>query len=337
MGRINIIYLSPWSIGGSTSFTVHLYHSLIISGVDVKVYKLGSRTENRERELGSFKVPYRILSSEDLVKEVKNNASVLTAPSHSKNLKDPNIIKKLIKVGMRVVVHDPNEFKYYDHLEHVTNPIIIRKASAEYFKGSVLIPHPYVRKYQDKKADVEALLKRKVAGVCTTLITKVKNPATILDCNRITKLKKYKIHFKGSENRLYTFRGIKDKYPEFEGSAGFPRELHASTSLCREAVFSVDLTNFGNDGGDSSYSIMECMDAGSLLIVHKGWIGFGGRLKNGVNCFSITTGEELAETILRLLKRGDDSFVNSIIDNGYKFLNRHNPKKIAKKYVEELL
>lgn len=330
MNRINLIYLSPWPIGGSTSFTAHLYHSLKENGVDVRVLKLGNKTESGQRKMGDLNVLYRNMSLNDMLKEVDKYPSLLTAPAHSKNFKDPLSIKKLIEAGMRVVVHDPHEFDHYDHLEWVENPITIRKPAMSYFDKATFIPHPYVRKYDDTEPD-----KRPMAGVSTALIIRMKNPHIILEANRITKLKKHKIHLVGKENRLYTHRSLKPKYPEFEGSKGFPRTLHASAELCRKAFFNVDLTSFGTDGGDSSYSILEGMDAGSIMIVHKDWLGYKGRMKDMINCISVDNPEELANLVLK--RESMKPVLKGMRQEGYKFLKRHNPKKIAKLYKEEFL
>ena len=324
MSKINLIYLSPWNVGGSTSFTAHLAHSLMLNSIAVDILRVGKRTEHFIRPLGSFNLHYRNVSLEDMLKEIKKTPSLLTAPAPMKSLCDPDSIEKMIKAGMRVVVHDPNEFTMYQHLPYVDNPIIIRKNNSRFFEKSVFIPHPYLRTFPNGTG----LAKTKKA-VCTTLITNMKNIETILEANRMVS-KKNKVVFVGKENRFYTHHKIKPKFPEFEGSAGFARSLHASPDISKDYEFSIDLTVFKEDGGDSSYSILEAMDAEAVPVLHTGWTRFKGRLRHGVNCMSIESADQLAD----ILNNKHDR--TSYVKEGTKFLSRHRPDKIARLYFNEL-
>lgn len=330
MNAVNLIYLSPWRVGGSTTYTIHLYEALKMNGINVEIFSIGNRTEGFTRPLGKYGIEYTNLSKKDLIGAVRRCPSLLTAPAPAKNLPD-NLMRDLMKAGMRVTVHDPNEFEVYDHLKLVKNPIIIRNTMKKYYKDAVFIPHPYVRRYENSDGLNSG------SPVSISRISSVKNSKMIFATNE--ELKSRHIVMYGAENRLYTY-GAEKKYPDFRKYIRrLPLERYASVDVCRKARLAIDLTVFKNDGGGSQYSFMEAMDAGAVNILHRDWTSVSGEMVENENCLSIGSSDELSLYIRQAYAKSGSNLslrLNNIKNAGYKTLSKHSPKKIAKAYIEEL-
>lgn len=323
--------------GGTTSFTVHLYEGMRRAGLNPKIFRVKERGEHFTRPFAKYEgVEYRNITSEEAIKIAKHNPSVLVAPCNSKFLQfDPTIIAKLMKAGMRLVIHDPNEFEIYDHLENrhtIKRPICIRPTMKQFFPDAVFIPHPYVREYPKNNAPLPA--KRPWHAVSIARITFVKRTQIIVEAN--TKLPKNKqVVLRGAENRLFTRFKILPYYPEFkQGGYGFPMVWGASARECAKARYAVDLTWFPDDGGGSQYSFMEAWDAGAINVIHEDWLRYKGEMKAGKNCLTVTD----AKTLVKLLKESlhpDKQY--ELIKQGYASLKKHDPIDVAEQYAEELM
>lgn len=333
---IALFFLYQTFGGGSTSFTVHLYEGMRRAGLNPQIFRVKERGETFTRPFTKYDgVRYRNVTVQEALKIAKHNPSLLVAPCHSKHLKFcPDLIHRLMKAGMRIVVHDPNEFEVYDHLtdrNKVKRPICIRPTMKQFFPDAVFIPHPYVREFSN--SNVPLHIERPWNAVSIARITFVKRTDMIIEANARLPARK-RVVLRGAENRLFTRFKILPKFPDFkQGIYGFPMTWGASARECAKAKFAVDLTYFPNDGGGSQYSFMEAWDAGTINIIHEDWLRFKGEMKANKNCLTISSVDDLVKILKESLHPDK---VYELISCGYKALSIHDAEVIAQQYAEEL-
>ncbi len=344
MGRlikeIGIFYFRQSLGGGSTSFTAHLFKALEAAGYSPTILKVKAR-EDKVRPFGGVRqfgkydgVHYRNVSVEQARGWVKDHPTVMAAAEHSKHLEfAPNIISELTHKGMRVVVHDPNEFKVYDFLGTMSlkqRPICIRPTMRKFFPKALFIPHPFIRCWPAVPAHA-----RRQHAISVARIASVKRPAMVLEANRLLPVKK-RVQLRGAEFRLYT-RGLEQRYGDVFKQSGkswaFPLTFEAPVGQCLDAHYNVDLTYFPDDGGGTQYAQMEAMDAGCINIMHEDWFRYGGELKPGKHVLTINGPAQLAA----LLRQPIDALQHAAIRaNCYDLLKDHSPGVVGAQYVKEL-
>jgi glycosyltransferase involved in cell wall biosynthesis len=324
--------------GGSTTFTAHLYKAFEAAGWKPTIYRVKERGEEIERQFGQYEgVWYRNITVGHALNIVHNRPTIMSAAAHSKYLVRSDLISFLMENGMRIVVHDPNEFKIYDHLEGKlpSAPFCIRPTMTQFLKKAIWIPHPYMPSLGSHKHDFSQ--ERKLA-VSVARIASVKRPKIILEANRRLK-ESQRVVLMGAEYRMYT-RSLEEKYGDVFKQSGktfqFPMTFKSAPYICRDYFFNVDMTWFPEDGGGSQYAQMEAMDAGTVNIMHEDWFRYDGELKHkGRKKHVLTVAGP--KGLAKLLKRGFDRVEYAqIIENGFNFLWAHDPEKIGKQYIEEL-
>jgi hypothetical protein len=312
--------------GGTTSFTIHLYQSLKLIGKEPMIYRVKEHGERNERQLGLYDgVKYRNITIDEALKIVKDTPSLMTAPCNPEFMPYcPDTIPRLMKRGMRTVLHDPTEFEIYN-MGKLQKPICIRPAMKKHVPDAIFIPHPYVRAFNGA---VET--KRPWLAVSIARITFVKRSEIIFEANKV--LPKYqRVVFRGGENRLFTRFKIMPHYPSYvQGKTGFPMSWGAAAQECAKAKFAVDMSWFPDDGGGSQYTFMEAWDAGTVNVVHNDWLRVGGEMKD--KCIPVNGAEGLAE----LLRHGIRMEVGDLVEAGYQQLRKHDPVKVAGQIWEEL-
>jgi hypothetical protein len=320
--------------GGTTSFTVHLYRVLRDAGVDVRLYRFRAEDSKprKPRNIAKYEgTPHEFVTQAEALKVVNSMPSLLVAHEHPRYLPKGVDLFKLIRAGMRVVIHDPFEFKY-DHLKdqrYIIDPICIRVTMQRFYKTAVFIPHPYHREFEGHQGgdlDVREL------AASIARITFVKRPEILMDANRLLP-DGCKINFHGAENRMMTHFRFKDKYPEFkQGGYNLPFIWGVSARAVRSYAFMPDMTRFPNDGGGSQYSFMEAWDAGAVVIVNCDWLHCPGEMKDGYNCLAIANPRQLADLLMRA--REDWEFHEEISANSTRHLDTvHNGLSIANQYL----
>jgi hypothetical protein len=321
--------------GGTTSYTVHLFEGMRRAGLNPKIYRVKERGEEVERPFSKYDgVTYRNVDPAEALKIVRRTPSLMTAPCNSKFLPfDPDIIGKMMRAGMRVTVHDPNEFEIYDHLEWDKKsfvPFCIRPSMKQFFPKAIFVPHPYVREYQTEEY---AYNERPHLAVSVARVTFVKRTHLILEAN--AKLpEKSRVVLRGAENRLYTRFKVQKLFPKFkQGRSGFPMVWGASARECAKGHYAVDFTWFPDDGGGSQYSSLEAWDAGAVNVIHEDWLRYKGEMVAGKNCLAVNGADGLA----KLLSRPDTASTrHEIVDAGYAALKAHDPVRVARAYHREL-
>jgi hypothetical protein len=107
---ISLLYLAKPTYGGWVSFTSHL--SLKYK---YNILKLGSRTENRERDFG-YGATYRNVSMDFLMEIPSSDILITAVDKHYREAVD-------LLYGASLVIHDPTEFKLnipYDFYNIIT-------------------------------------------------------------------------------------------------------------------------------------------------------------------------------------------------------------------------
>lgn len=315
---ITLLYQSPWPIGGSTSYTVHLARVL---GAACRVVRIGNRTEPFKRKLHG--VPYQNVSFATLC-DIKGPI-LLTASNPKQDEEQWATLGKMKNVW--ATFHDPNEFGIYPHWLHFSHKrvINIRHTGADHIPHGRFIPHPYARYTGNDKARI------KVHAVSLARTSSVKHSDWILDANRLLPVTK-RVELYGSVNRLWMFSHLKKKYPEFKPRSDYPREFGAGVRLCAPARYMVDLTIFKGDGGGTQYTLLEAMDAGAIPVMTRDWCSYAGPAATLGPC--VGNAAELV-TLLRAKPNMHREALQR--KSNYHYLDTiHNPETIRQQYLEAL-
>lgn len=338
--EVGIFFLRPWLGGGTTTFTAHLFKAIEAAGYDPLIIRVKERGEERTRPFAKYEgVRYQNMDVRQAMRYAQMNPTVLGSPANSKYLVKPDLIAQLMKRGMRTVIHDPNEFQIYDHLEKgkklPTTPICIRPTIQRFYPEAIWIPHPYMRVNFSKT--VAWYNPNRKPAVSIARIASVKRPQIILEANRLLP-KKLRVKLMGAEYRMYT-RNLEKRFPDVFKQSGktfqFPMTFDAPVRLAEKYRFNVDMTYFPDDGGGTQYAQMEAMDAGTINIMHEDWFRYkGGELKIGKHVLAIREPKELAMLLQSGIAESDARFIRDECDN---LLKRHAPERIGNRYMEILL
>jgi hypothetical protein len=333
MGQVALFFMRRDFGGGSTSYTVHLYLSLKQAGYEPSIFRVTANGDGQIRPFSKYEgASYRNVTFDESIRIIETTPSIMTGACPEKDLWfRPTAIIDMMKAGMRCVVHDPNEFKIYDHARYVERPIIIRPTMRRFYNDSVFIQHPYVPWFKDEAPPLEG---RPLRAVSIARVTFVKRTEWILDANRLLH-EDSQVVLRGAENRLYTRHKILDQYPEYQqGSTGYPLVWGAGPQECAKAKFAVDMTYFPDDGGGSQYSFMEAWDAGTINIVPRDWLRYEGEMQEAMNCISVDGPQGLADA-LTIAELAYD--LNTIRTEGRRLLREyHSPEVVAEAYAAEL-
>jgi hypothetical protein len=335
MTDVAIFFMLPKLGGGSTTFTAHLHRAFQAAGWQPMIYRVKKRGEDKRRSFGEYDgVFYRNVTFESATRIVRTMPSIMSAAAPSRELYDQSAIRDLMRLGMRFVVHDPNEFKIYDHLQGwrrgtPTRPICIRPTMRKFLQEAVYVPHPYYRSQAPR-----AFLTRTWHAISVARIASVKRPALILEANRLLPDDR-RVRLMGAEHRLFTW-GLAKKFPEFEQCGKtfqFPMTFDASVMLCARAHYHVDMTYFPDDGGGTQYAQMEAMDAGCVNVMHQDWFRYGGELTPGRHVLAVDGPDALARCLRRPLER---QLHLEVQRECYLLLDKHAPDVVGGQYAEEM-
>lgn len=334
---VGIFFFRPTLGGGTTTFTAHLFKALQAAGADPMIYRVGEKTgRTKPRQFGKYEgVEYIKVGPSEARAVVKAMPTVMGSPANSKFFPfEPDIIMNLMKLGMRTVIHDPNEFTIYDHLGKATKlpsrPICIRPTMQKFYPDALWIPHPY------HQVSVRMPARRKLA--CSIArIASVKRPRLLLDANRILE-KRRRIELKGAEYRLYTYNLQKkygDVFQQCGGTFQFPMTFEAPVGIASGYQFNFDMTYFPDDGGGTQYAQMEAMNARTVNVMHEDWWRFGsGEMKPGKHVITVGSSSEIAHL---LRHPPEQDLLDEINHNCERLLKNHAPKEIGAAYLEEML
>jgi hypothetical protein len=339
MTSVAIFFMLPGLGGGSTTFTAHLWRAFEAVGWRPTIYRVKERGEDKTRPFAKYEgVAYRNVTHAEARNIVKSTPSIMSAAAPSREMCDGTAIRDLMRLGMRIVVHDPNEFKIYDHLQGwsrglPTRPFCIRPTMRKFLQEAIFVPHPYARStaplLQEPSHD------RWLHAISVARIASVKRPKMILEANRLLD-EELRVRLMGAEHRLYTWQLAK-KYPEFKQSGrtwGFPMTFDGAVELCARARYNVDMTYFPDDGGGTQYAQMEAMDAGCVNVMHQDWFRYGGELVPGEHVLAVDGPQALAAVLRRGLGAQERA---EVVERCYRLLERHAPDAIGQRYAKEMM
>ena len=282
---IHLVYCARPIYGGWISFTAHLSLKYRLP-----LFKIGNKTESKAREFG-YGVPYLNIES-SLLKKL-DGPILITAI-------DKNYYQHLDKFpdGTYIVIHDPTEVKIKAAEPllkelHRFKVITIRKSVQDFLKStynikSKYIVHPFYEYDFEKSA-------KPTKAVSISRIDFDKHTDIILTAN---KLLKNPIEIYGSINRQYVFFAL-NKFPFKKYYKGqFEKSFSELSNILKDAKFVVDMSIIKNDGGGSQYTFLEAIYQKCCLIINEKWVkDMDTPFKNGINCFVINDGLQLAEVI----------------------------------------
>lgn len=297
--EINLIYLSPWNIGGFATFTSHLYNSLILRNAAVQVLRpLHNKSERCIRHMKHNGFDYRNCTLIEAIKETKKRPTLITSLSPVDALAIPSTIGALMKAGAKIVVHGIQEFKQFpDEIKTIRGDkvVVIRKSMQQYFKGSQYLPHPYVRHFDVAWSPSSWSNVRK--RVCTlAMLATLKNPRMLCQANEMLPAK-HRIRFLGRETTHFLGLALAKRFPHYEPKPKIPAGTRAE--LAAKYQLHVDLSAVQGDGGGTQYSFLEAMDAGCANILHDDWIKVAGDMIEDENCVGVSSPEELVQLICK--------------------------------------
>ena len=336
---LNLFYLANSRYGGWVTFTAHLKHGM---GDGARIFRITKTDERKDRDFG-YGVRYRNITHETAVR-MQGPKLIVAA---DKNFRHTQI--QLIRQGAWLVIHDPTELRNPEFKDIVKEErtIILGKKAKEYLPGAHYIPHPYKPVNPVHKINGSGHLwpgvweKRYSHCVSVSRLDFDKNSHWLFEANRVLPEPK-RILIRGAENRMYTRTKLMPKYPEYlqdskrpkDDRQVFPREFSWAVNFLATARYMTDFSLISGDGGRTQYTFMEAWDAGTIVLLHSGWIlPDDDMVDEGIkqNCISISNWETLASFLQKDLSLEE---VDRIRDNGKYKLEQHDCIKIGQQYLE---
>lgn len=323
---------------GTTMFTAHLFRVLKQAGVPVTLYRIirGKRCK-MPAIFGEFEdIPVSWVDANQAREVVLSQPSILTAPEEPKNLPEENLLLDLMKLGLRLVLHDPSEFRLHPHLHDkkmIKEPICIRPTMKQFFPDAIFIPHPYVQHFEGWQG--HDLSERKT-GASLARLTFSKRPMIIVEAN-LRLPKEHQIEFHGQENRMFTNFKIRPVMPDFQNyGSKMPYRHGVAQELIRNFALMPDMTYFDKEGGGTQYTFLEAWDAGSIVVLHRDWLRYKGVMEDGRNCLAVDGSEQLYQLVRSLVGGSVPvlEMLEEISKGGLASLEaNHSPRDIAAQYV----
>lgn len=300
----SLFYLANPNYGGWITFTAHLSlkHNL-------PIYKITKRTEKRLRLFG-YGTMYRNLNIADIV---THNALITACDAKHYHLLET------FPDGSYIVIHDPSEVTKktsYMLLEHLKrfNVITIRKSVQSYLLtnhniNSKYIPHPFYQ-YNHSTSNGDK-------AISISRVDYDKHTNIILDANGLLQPEQA-INIHGYANHQYVYFKLDSERFRSCYKGVFPKTADAITNILKDAKFMVDMSVIKHDGGGTQYTFLEAIYHKCALVLNKNWIkDYETPFINGVNCYVVGDGNELASLIQ------SNADVSSIIENAYAILHTH--------------
>lgn len=272
--------------GGLETFTHHLYLQMVELGHFPVIVKPKSLSQ-----ISNFSpLPISYLAEEDIIEICHTSACLIAFCAWAEKR---GLVKKLIMLGVPIVVHDPIEY-YTEMLElasKYSHIITIRLKNQHNLTGlgfqNTFVRHPYSR------ADLP--LQSKAGAVACTRLNYNKNNDVVIKANKLG----CRIDVFGERNKEYVRDYLDKRHPDWMSvyHGVIENKIHAVAKILNRYQYAVDLSMLTMDGGGTQYSFLEAWDAGCTLIVHKMWILEGYEIVDGLNCLAVSNEYELQEAI----------------------------------------
>jgi len=310
----SLVYLAKPIYGGWVTFTVHL-----VNKYNYPLYKVSKRTEKKVRPYG-YGVDYQNVCLEDLLK--LPNLLITAIDKHYWS------ILPHLPENTRVVIHDPTELK--TSIKN-PNPLIqdtcclknfkiytIRETVQKYLMNTFSLQsefkvHPFYKYSCDKEG-------YKSHAVSISRVDFDKNTDMILRANQLIHDPKKRVEIFGAENRIYVHHklGELDFYNYWKGKFDKDYPLcYQNKDILKNTQFVVDMSTIKNDGGGSQYTFLEAIYQDCVLILHRDWVNQGTIFKDGINCLSADSPEELSKLLT------EERDITPLIKEGQKLLIPH--------------
>lgn len=275
-----ILWCTPYTTGGVTAFAANLQ---MVTGWPM--VRLAARSMAPAKTLPGWSVQYHMRSLESLIEDPRP----MVLAGGSWKWAAP-VWEQLAKrsAGLWWVFHDPTELKSMPHVECVDPKrcIILRESNAAHQPDATLLPQPYVPYCETTSFD------RTVLAVSTARIDSIKQSHWIVEANRQLPRGR-RVVMSGTPNRMYVY-GKQKKYPELLDVAQRPPGWGSGAELCKNAVYSVDMSKIASDGGGLQYTTLEAIDAGAVPVVYSGWMMFPGPMHD-LEVFVVDSPTDLAK------------------------------------------
>lgn len=314
--------------GGALGLAYHVQKGLQAIGQDSMVYKIGKKTEKRERVYAG-RIVYQNVSIDDFIK-LPGSIFIFEPKA------DGPVDNEVFSWGMELYrqrkatlfLHDIFDTQNPDLLGAVFDRngqgvFCARPAVLELCGGTrVLLPYwrdTYARVPWGKRTHHAAFMSR---------ISNEKRFRLALDANRLLP-KNMQIEFIGAPNRLHVHYMV-EKYPELEpllSSKGYP--MDAAVEILSQYKFGVDITRYKGEYGFIQYVTLEAMEAGAIPVLDT--IAAGDTLLEE-DAFTAETTEELVG-ILQLPVNTRNA--ENLWEEYDKILAAHSSIHFAKLLVQE--
>lgn len=323
---MNLIYLTPWPVGGFASFTNHMYHSLIAEGEDVNVLRCNlDKDEKSDREIKSQGIVYRNVSVKTAIKMTKKDLTLIAAVARPDDMRDPDTLIKLVKAGAVCRVASTQEFKQFPHLEYLkkTDQLVlcIRKSLLPFFKNAKYLPHPYVPT-NNKHSRPDWDDRKRACQLA--MVAHNKNPEMVCQANHKVE-RSLRIKQLGKETTPWIGMNLKKKYPWYEKPKGYKSSAEG-VALASNYKLAIDLSVYPNEGGGTQFCFMEAIDAGCINVLHREWTKVKGDMIEDENCLAIGSRKEL----VRVLEGDKDKSLKRIYKNSLDILAAHSPHVVVR-------
>ncbi len=324
---MNLIYLTPWPVGGFASFTNHMYHALIREGEDVNVLRCNlDKDEASTREIKSQGIVYRNVSVKTAVKMTKNEPTLIAAVARPDDMRDPDTLMKLVKAGAVCRVASTQEFKQFPHLEYLkkTDQLVlcIRKSLLPFFKNAQYLPHPYVPTNERHKFTSEWTERKRACQLA--MVAHNKNPEMVCRANRKVE-RALRVVQLGKETTPWIGMNLKKKYKNYKKPKGYKSSAEG-VRLAEAYQLAIDLSVYPNEGGGTQFCFMEAIDAGCINVLHREWTKVKGDMIEDENCLAIGSRNEL----VRVLEGDKDGGLKRIYKNSLDILAAHSPRVVVR-------
>lgn len=263
--NVALFYLPDAKYGGWPTYTAHLYYGLVKCGHNVKLFRIGNRTENNTRDWGRG-IKYRNLSLTDACLIATQMTSIITATSQKNDVET----EALLRVGAKIVIHDPTELKgnIPELLKTGTDVITIRPINVVNLEkhgiASRYLPHPYMR-------NPHKFSKRLLWAGAFSRVDWDKGTHFIIDANdKLPDNKQIRIH--GACNRMYAHHKLPPHWTKYYSGQFGADNLWAGAVLASRYQWAVDMSTISGDGGGTQYTFLEAIDAGTALMLNEGWV-----------------------------------------------------------------
>lgn len=294
----NLVYMAKPVYGGWVSYTAHLSNKY-----KCRLYKIGKRTENRQRPFG-YDITYQNITIDELIK----------LPNLLITCIDKKYYEYLDKIkDATIVIHDPTELKppvieCLKRFKIITiRDTVSQLLKSEYDLDNKFMYHPFY--------EFPRILKNKVKAISLSRVDFDKHTDIIVNAN--DKLKD-PIEIYGAVNDLYVYHKLRDTNFKNYYKGRFSKTFEAINEILADCKYVVDMSVIKKDGGGSQYTFLEAIYMDCALILNKKWVdGLESPFKHNHNCYIVENHEELTS----ILKSNPNT--TEICKNARELLKNH--------------